>query len=48
MRTQEGVEGAASFDLTGREGGAVLLWFTDLGTGAPTRAVVNEVGLSPG
>lgn len=48
VRTQEGVEGAASFDLTGREGGAVLLWFTDLGTGAPTRAVVNEVGLSPG
>ena len=48
VRTQEGVEGAASFDLSGQQGGAVLLWFTDLGTGTPTQAVVNEVGLSPG
>ncbi len=45
---QEGVEGTASFDLSGQQGGAVLVWFTDLGTGTPTQAVVNEIGLSPG
>ena len=39
--------GRAEFDLSGRSGAAVLLWITDLGTGAP-QAVVSEVGLSPG
>ncbi len=48
VRSKEGVEGTTSFDLSGEQGGAVLLWFTDLGTGSPTQAVVNEVGLSPG
>jgi hypothetical protein len=36
----------ASFDLSDRSGGAVLLWITNPGTGSPTQAKVSEVGLS--
>jgi hypothetical protein len=35
VATAEGIGERASFDLGGREGGAVLLWITDLGDGPP-------------
>ena len=44
---QQGIDGPASFDLSGHTGGAILLWITDLGTGQ-AQARINEVGLSPG
>ena len=47
VATQEAVEGTATFDLSGLNAGAILLWITDLGSGAP-EAVVDEVGLAPG
>jgi hypothetical protein len=46
--TQEGLGSTASFDLDGLSGGAVLLWITNPGSGAPVQAVVAEAGLSPG
>jgi hypothetical protein len=38
---------AATFDLSGHAGAAVLLWITNPGTSSPTQASVVEVGLTP-
>ena len=42
---QEGIEGRAAFDLGGAEGGAVLLWITQLGGDGIVQ--VGEAGISP-
>jgi serine/threonine protein kinase len=40
------VPGTAELDLDGAEGGAVLVWFTDLGTSGDNRLVVSDIELA--
>jgi hypothetical protein len=42
VASESDVDGSATFDLGGAEGGAVLIWITDLGSGNNSLAV-NEV-----
>lgn len=42
-----GLDGASRFELDGREGAAVLVWFTDLGTaGPPYQLAVAELAVA--
>ena len=51
VANEDGIDGAATFDLDGAEGRHVLLWFTDLGDGSVGegfRLEVAEVRLTGG
>jgi hypothetical protein len=47
VASAEGINGSVSLDLDGAEGGAILVWITDVGSGPPqVRAEIAELVLS--